>query len=59
MEDIPKLTKTIWNGIAFLDEENKDLTDNDPAKIKPAIQQEKWFFCVFEWLLISQGIFFW
>lgn len=48
MEDIPKLTKTIWNGIAFLDEENKDLTDNDPAKIKPAIQQEKWFFCVFE-----------
>lgn len=48
MEDIPKLTKTIWNGITFLDGEDKDLTDDDLAKIKPAISKRNDFLCVFE-----------
>lgn len=38
-EVIPILTKTIWNGMAFLNKENKDLTDNDLVNIKPAIHQ--------------------
>lgn len=48
MEDIPKLTKTLWNAIAFLDGEDKELTDNDPAKIKYAIHQREMIFILFE-----------
>lgn len=48
MEDIPKHTKTLWNGIAFLDGEDKELADNDPAKIKYAIHQREMIFSLFE-----------
>ena len=47
-EDIPKLTKTLWNGKAFLDGEDKELSDNDPAKIKYAIHQREMIFILFE-----------
>ena len=38
----------LWNGIAFLDGEDKELADNDPAKIKYAIHQREMIFSLFE-----------
>lgn len=43
----PNLLK-LSDGIAFLDGEDKELADNDPAKIKYATHQREMIFILFE-----------